>query len=174
MNYEDPKDKEFIIKLVQEYIDLQDQRGEGFSIIYTQDRIKKQFLTLNNQIKKEIKRIAKHHKEEKGEELTIYNCFDCYLYTFLYDKITTINNYLIKIESKRLTKGEILDYQKDYLRIIWYISNYIKTEAKLLQYDWKEYRPYRQRIPSPEELINGTYSHLKEYKIAKERYPDLE
>src|SRR6185312_16110231 len=80
MNYEDPKDKEFIIKLVQEYIDLQDQRGEGFSIIYTQDRIKKQFETLNSQIKKEIKRIANRHKEEKGKELTIYNCFNYYLY----------------------------------------------------------------------------------------------
>src|SRR6185437_12310273 len=111
MNYEDPKDREFIIKLVQEYIDLQDQRGEGFSIIYTRDRINKQFESLNSQIKKEIKRIAKHHKEEKGVELTIYNCFDCYLYTFLYDKITIINNYVEKNESKRLSKKEILDYQ---------------------------------------------------------------
>ena len=52
MNYENPRDKEFIIKIVQKYIDLQDQREEGFSIIYTQERLKKQFETFNNQSKK--------------------------------------------------------------------------------------------------------------------------
>src|SRR6185437_5016445 len=116
MNYENPKNKEFIIKIVQEYIDLQDQRGEGFSIIYTQERLKKQFEIFNNQAKREIKRAANLHKEEKGKELTIHNCFDYYLYVFLYDKIITINNYLTKIESKELTKKEIIEYQKKYLK----------------------------------------------------------
>ena len=115
MNYEDLKDKEFITKLVQEYIDLQDQSGEGFSIIYTQEKLKKQFETFNDQARKEIKRTANLHKKGKGEELTIYNCFDYYPYIFLYDKIITINNYLTKIESKELTKEEIIDYQKKYL-----------------------------------------------------------
>ncbi|CAG8609524.1 24213_t:CDS:2, partial [Racocetra persica] len=68
-------DKEFIIKIVQEYIDLQDQSEEGFSITYIQERLKKQFETFNN-----------------------------------------------------------------------------------------------QKIPSPEELINRTYSDMAEYKIAKARY----
>src|SRR6185437_9934749 len=132
MNYENPKNKEFIIKIVQEYIDLQDQREEGFSIIYTQERLKKQFEIFNNQSKKEIKRAANLYKKEKRKELTIYNCFDYYLYIFLYDKIITINNYLTKIESKELTKEEIIDYQKKYLRVIWYTLNYIKPELKLL------------------------------------------
>ena len=171
MNYENPKDKEFIIKLVQEYIDLQDQSGEGFSIIYTQERLKKQFETFNNQIKKEINRTA---KLQKGKELTIYNCFDYYPYIFLYDKIITINNYLTKIESKELTKKEIIDYQKKYLRVIWYTLNYIKPESKLLQYDWDKVKPYRQRILLLDELINRTYSDVTEYEIAKAKYLNQE
>ena len=98
MNYENPKDKEFIIKLVQEYIDLQDQRGEGFSIIYTQERLKKQFEIFNNQ----AARLTKKKKKKNY-------CFDYYPYIFLCDKIITINNYLTKIESKKLTK-EIIEY----------------------------------------------------------------
>src|SRR6185437_14336316 len=113
------------------FADVQDQRGEGFLIIYTQERLKKQFETFNNQSKKEIRRAANLYKKEKGKELTIYNCFDYYLYIFLYDKIITIDNYLTKIESKELTKEEIIDYQKKYLRVIWYTLNYIKPESKL-------------------------------------------
>src|SRR5260364_149974 len=115
MNYNDPKEKEFINKLVQEYIDLQDQKGEGlFAIIYDQEKLKEQFEKFIKQIKIEIKRIAKTYKEETGKELTIFNCFDYFPYVILYDKIILLNPK-IEFESRVLSEEEIINYQRRYL-----------------------------------------------------------
>ncbi|CAG8684389.1 7953_t:CDS:2, partial [Gigaspora rosea] len=64
MNYENPKGKEFINKLVQEHIDLQDQSEKQFANIYTQERLKKQFKEINIRAKEEIKRTAQKYKRK--------------------------------------------------------------------------------------------------------------
>ncbi|CAG8748290.1 5559_t:CDS:1, partial [Gigaspora rosea] len=56
MNYETPKEKEFITNLVQEHIDLQDQHGKQFANIYSQEKLKNQFKKINTKAKEEIKR----------------------------------------------------------------------------------------------------------------------
>src|SRR5260363_85947 len=57
MNYNDPKDKEFIEKLVQEYIDIQDQKsGSQFSKEFTKEELLNKFKNLRNQLIKEIEK----------------------------------------------------------------------------------------------------------------------
>ena len=92
MNYNSPKDKEFIEKLVQEYIEIQDQKsGSQFSKEYTKEELKNRFEKLRNQLIKEIKRTAQQFKDKTNKKLTIYNCFDSPKYKFLFDKITHID-----------------------------------------------------------------------------------
>ncbi|RIB00715.1 hypothetical protein C2G38_2233271 [Gigaspora rosea] len=76
MNYKDPKDRNFINKIVQEYIDIQDQKGKQFSTLYTKERLIKQFKDLKDQLVKEVKRTAHQFKEETKKELTISNTFE--------------------------------------------------------------------------------------------------
>src|SRR5260363_126763 len=97
MNYNNPKDKEFIEKLVQEYIDIQDQKSRSqFSKEFTKEELLNKFKDLRNQLIKEIKRNAQQFKRRTKTELTIHNCFNSPKYKFLFDIITHIDYWHFK------------------------------------------------------------------------------
>ncbi|RIB23361.1 hypothetical protein C2G38_2171589 [Gigaspora rosea] len=116
MNYKDPKDRNFINKIVQEYIDIQDQKGRQFSILYTKERLIKQFKDLKDQL----------------------------------------------IDSKELTTEKLEEYLYQYYRLIKTIITYFIPKSKLNEYCYLEFRRKHQRIPTVEELLEGTYNNNKE------------
>ncbi|RIB09643.1 hypothetical protein C2G38_2208270 [Gigaspora rosea] len=125
--------------LLQEYIDIQDQKGKQFSTLYTKEKLIKQFKDLKDQLVKEIKRTAYQFKEETKKELTIFNTFE--------------------------KKLEELQYQ--YYRLIKTIITHFIPKSELNEYCYLEFRRKHQRIPTVEELLEGTYNNNKEYELAK-------
>ncbi|RIB18469.1 hypothetical protein C2G38_2036890 [Gigaspora rosea] len=167
MNYKDPKDRNFINKIVQEYIDIQDQKGRQFSTLYTKERLIKQFKDLKDQLVKEIKRTAHQFKEETKKELTISNTFESQNYIYIFDKVTIINYKLWEIDSKELTTEKLEEFQYQYYRLIKTIITYFIPKSELNEYCYLEFRRKHQRIPTAEELLEGTYNNNKEYELAK-------
>src|SRR5260364_407781 len=169
MNYNDPKDKEFIEKLVQEYIDIQDQKsGSQFSKEFTKEELLNKFKELRNQLIKEIKRTAQQFKNRTKTELTIHNCFDSPKYKFLFDIITHIDYWYFEEIEKNQSEENLNNHQHGYLSSIIQIFNYIIPESNLGEYYYRDYRPEGQRIPTVKELLKGTYDNKKGYKIASE------
>ena len=174
MNYNDPKDKEFIEKLVQEYIEIQDQKsGSQFSKEYTKEELRIRFEKLRNQLIKEIKRTAQQFKKRTNKELTIYNCFNNLEYKFLFNKITKINWHLKEIEENQ-TKKNLKNHQHLYLSLIIQTLNYILPESNLGEYYPNDHRAEGQRIPTVEELLKGTYDNKKEFEIALNKKEELD
>ena len=144
MNYKDPKDRNFINKIVQEYIDIQDQKGRQFSTLYTKERLIKQFKDLKDQLVKEIKRTAHQFKEETKKELTISNTFESQNYTFIFDKVTIINYKLWEIDSKKLTTEKLEEFQYQYYRLIKTIITHFIPKSELNEYSYLEFRRKHQ------------------------------
>ncbi|RIB07767.1 hypothetical protein C2G38_2213423 [Gigaspora rosea] len=152
---------------VQEYIDIQDQKGRQFSTLYTKERLIKQFKDLKDQLAKEIKRTAYQFKEETKKELTIFNTFESQNYIYIFDKVTIINYKLWEIDSIELTTEKLEEFQYQYYRLIKTIITHFIPKSELNEYCYLEFRRKYQRIPTAEELLEGTYNNNKEYELAK-------
>ncbi|RIB17364.1 hypothetical protein C2G38_2187513 [Gigaspora rosea] len=81
-----------------------DQKERQFPILYTKERLIKQFKDLKDHLVKEIKRTAHQFKEETKKELTIFNTFESQNYIYIFDKVTIINYKLWEID-KELLEG---------------------------------------------------------------------
>ncbi|RIB23163.1 hypothetical protein C2G38_2172075 [Gigaspora rosea] len=144
-----------------------DQKGRQFSTLYTKERLIKQFKDLKDQLVKEIKRTAHQFKEETKKELTIFNTFESQNYIYIFDKVTIINYKLWEINSKKLTIEKLEEFQYQYYRLIKTIITYFIPKSKPNEYCYLEFRRKHQRIPTTEELLEGTYNNNKEYELAK-------
>ncbi|RIB24080.1 hypothetical protein C2G38_2169535 [Gigaspora rosea] len=135
---------------IQEYIDIQDQKGRQFSTLYTKERLIKQFKDLKDQLAKEIKRTVHQFKEETKKELTIFN--------------VTAD---AEIDSKELATEKLEELQYQYYQLIKTIITHFIPKSELNEYCYLEFRRKHQRIPTVEELLEGTYNNNKEYELAK-------
>ncbi|RIB22812.1 hypothetical protein C2G38_2172936, partial [Gigaspora rosea] len=119
------------------------------------------------QLVKEIKRTAHQFKEETKKELTIFNTFESQNYIYIFDKVTIINYKLWEIDSKELTIKKLEEFQYQYYQLIKTIITHFIPKSELNEYCFLEFRRKYQRIPTTEELLEGTYNNNKEYELAK-------
>ncbi|CAG8822366.1 24174_t:CDS:1, partial [Gigaspora rosea] len=74
-----------------------------------------------------------------------------------------------RIDNKELTTEQLEEVPISTLSINKNNYNYFIPKLELNEYSYLEFRRKHQRIPTAEELLEGTYSNNKEYELAKNK-----